>query len=49
MINQLFSGDSLVLYCLLVIRSSASGAETVYVVFDVVEAELAHLIAGKKS
>ena len=46
-IDQLFSSNSLVLYCLLVVRSSASGAETVYVVLDVVKAELAHLDVGR--
>jgi hypothetical protein len=44
--NQLFSCNGLVLYCLLIVRSTAGRAKTVDVVFDVVVTELAHLNVG---
>lgn len=41
--NALFLGDHLPFYRLLIVRSAACGTQTVHVVLDIVEAELAHL------
>lgn len=43
LINILFLCDNLPLYCLLVVRSPTCRTQTIHVVFDVVEAELADL------
>ena len=45
-ISLLFLADRLPLYCLVIVRSSAGGTETIHVVLDVVETELADLKGG---